>query len=90
MIFHVWISYSRKQTNLYKQHFGKLVASLLYTFRTMDPESAEDIVQDAFSSALVNWRLKGIPTNTAGWIYTVCRNKALNKLKKDKWVTGYF
>jgi RNA polymerase sigma factor (sigma-70 family) len=73
---------------LYKQHFGKLVASLLYTFRTMDPESAEDIVQDAFSSALVDWRLKGIPTNTAGWIYTVCRNKTLNKLKKDKWVTA--
>jgi RNA polymerase sigma factor (sigma-70 family) len=73
---------------LYKQHFGKLVASLLHTFRTMDPESAEDIVQDAFSSALVNWRLKGLPTNTAGWIYTVCRNKTLNKLKKDKWVTA--
>jgi RNA polymerase sigma-70 factor (ECF subfamily) len=71
---------------LYKHHFGKLVASLLYTFRGMDPESAEDIVQDAFSSALVNWRSKGIPRNPAGWIFTVSRNKALNKLKKDKWV----
>jgi RNA polymerase sigma-70 factor (ECF subfamily) len=71
---------------LYKNHFGKLVASLLYTFRSMDPESAEDIVQDAFSSALVSWRSKGIPENPAGWIYTVSRNKALNKLKKDKWV----
>ena len=71
---------------LYKNHFGKLVASLLYTFRSMDPESAEDIVQDAFSSALENWRLKGIPENPAGWLFTVCRNKTLNKLKKDKWV----
>jgi RNA polymerase sigma-70 factor (ECF subfamily) len=72
---------------VYKQHFGKLVASLLYTFRTIDPASAEDIVQDAFSSALVNWSQKGIPNNPAGWIYKVCRNKTLNKLKKDKWVT---
>jgi RNA polymerase sigma factor (sigma-70 family) len=73
---------------VYKQHFGKLVASLLYTFRSIDPASAEDIVQDAFSSALVSWSQKGIPDNPAGWIYTVCRNKTLNKLKKDKWVTA--
>src|SRR5260221_13992259 len=76
----------RETDKLYKQHFGKLVASLLYTFRAMDPESAEDMVQDAFSSALVSWRSKGIPENPAGWLYTVCRNKTLNKLKKDKWV----
>jgi RNA polymerase sigma-70 factor (ECF subfamily) len=69
---------------LYKQHFGKLVASLLYASRDIDPESAEDIVQDTFSAALVDWRLKGIPANSAGWLYKVCRNKALNKIKRDK------
>ena len=69
---------------LYKQHFGKMVASLLYSSRDIDPETAEDIVQDSFSTALTDWRLKGIPTNTMGWIYKVCRNKALNKIKKDK------
>jgi RNA polymerase sigma factor (sigma-70 family) len=70
--------------NLYKQHFGKLVASLMYASREIDPETAEDIVQDAFSAALIDWRLQGIPTNSAGWLYKVCRNKALNKIKKDK------
>jgi RNA polymerase sigma factor (sigma-70 family) len=70
--------------HLYKQHFGKLVASLLYASRDIDPESAEDIVQDAFSAALIDWRLQGIPANSAGWLYKVCRNKALNKIKKDK------
>src|SRR5579859_4729407 len=69
---------------LYKQHFGKMVAALLYFSRDIDPETAEDIVQDSFSSALTDWRQKGIPENTAGWIYKVCRNKALNKIKKDK------
>ena len=48
---------------LYKQNFGKLVASLLYTFRAINPESAEDIVQDTFSSALSDWSLKEIPEN---------------------------
>jgi RNA polymerase sigma factor (sigma-70 family) len=70
--------------NLYKQQFGKMVASLLYASRDIDPETAEDIVQDSFSSALIDWRLQGIPANSAGWLYKVCRNKALNKIKKDK------
>ena len=35
--------------HLYKQHFGKMVASLLYSWRDIDPETAEDIVQDSFS-----------------------------------------
>jgi RNA polymerase sigma factor (sigma-70 family) len=69
---------------LYKQHFGKMVASLLYFSRDIDPETAEDMVQDSFSSALTDWRLKGIPANTMGWIYKVCRNKALNQIKKDR------
>ncbi|HEX8059705.1 MAG TPA: sigma-70 family RNA polymerase sigma factor, partial [Cyclobacteriaceae bacterium] len=69
---------------LYRNHFGKMVATLLYCSRDIDPDTAEDIVHDSFSEALVQWRLKGIPLNTNGWIYTVCRNKALNKIKKDK------
>jgi len=70
--------------HLYKQLFGKLVASLLYASRDIEPQTAEDIVQDAFSAALIDWRLQGIPANSAGWLYKVCRNKALNKIKKDK------
>src|ERR1700759_2800921 len=69
---------------LYKQHFGKLVASLLYASRDIDPETAEDIVQDAFSAPLIDWRVKGVPANSAGWLDKVCRNKALNKIKRDK------
>src|SRR3954467_11779031 len=72
---------------LYRQHFGKMVATLLYISRDIDPDTAEDIVHDSFSEALTNWEQKGIPLNQAGWIYTVCRNKALNKIKKDKRLT---
>ncbi|SHM74915.1 RNA polymerase sigma factor [Mucilaginibacter sp. OK098] len=68
---------------LYKEHFGKMVASLLYSFRDLDLETVEDVVHDTFSSALTYWQQKGIPANTSGWLYKVCRNKALNKLKKN-------
>lgn len=69
---------------LYKAHFGQLVASLLYSSRDIDPETAEDIVQDSFSAALSEWQTKGIPFNAKGWIYKVCKNKALNKIKQNK------
>jgi len=41
-------------------------------------------VQDSFSAALTTWRKDGLPSNPAGWIFTVCRNKALNKIKEGK------
>ncbi|WPV64878.1 RNA polymerase sigma factor [Chitinophaga sp. LS1] len=69
--------------HLYKQHFGKMVASLLRFSKDIDLETAEDLVQDAFAAALSLWE-KQLPDNPAGWIFTVCRNKALNKLKADK------
>jgi RNA polymerase sigma factor (sigma-70 family) len=76
-------SVQRETDHIYKQHFGKLVACLLYSSRDIDPETAEDIVQDSFSSALTNWRSQGIPANPVAWMYKVCRNKALNIIKRN-------
>jgi RNA polymerase sigma factor (sigma-70 family) len=69
---------------LYKSHFGKMVSTLLYFSRDIDLDSAEDLVQDAFSAALTSWRKDGLPSNPAGWIFTVCKNRALNKIKEGK------
>jgi RNA polymerase sigma-70 factor (ECF subfamily) len=69
---------------LYKSHFGKMVSTLLYFSRDIDLDTAEDLVQDSFSAALVSWRKDGVPANPAGWIFTVCKNKALNKIKDGK------
>jgi len=69
---------------LYKKQYGKMIAMLLYCFRDMDMASAEDIVQDAFSSALTYWKEDNIPVNAEGWLFKVCRNKAINKIKAGK------
>jgi len=69
---------------LYKSHFGKMVTVMLQFSRDIDIETAEDLVQDAFYTALSSWKQKGIPDNLAGWMYTVCRNNAINLLKKNK------
>lgn len=69
---------------LYKSHFGKMVTAMLQFSRDLDLETAEDLVQDAFYSALSTWTLTSIPDNPAGWVYKVSRNNALNYLKSNR------
>jgi RNA polymerase sigma factor (sigma-70 family) len=69
---------------LYKTHFGKMVTAMLQFSRDLDLESAEDLVQDAFYSALSTWKVSGIPDNPAGWVYKVSRNNALTLLKRNR------
>lgn len=68
---------------LYKLHFGKLVSSLLNFSSSIDPDTAEDLVQDVFSSAIQNWNTSP-PDHPAGWLYKVARNKAINWLRSKK------
>ncbi len=66
-----------------------MVASLLYSSRDINLETAEDIVQDSFSAALKDWEKNGLPINATGWLYKVCKHKALNRIRKDKRTQGY-
>src|SRR5882757_8314250 len=67
--------------SLYKQSFGSLLNTLLHRFPDLDFEEAEDVLQESFSTALTHWQNDTIPKNPMGWLYTVCRNKAINLLK---------
>src|SRR6185312_11557704 len=69
---------------LYKSHFGKMVTAMLQFSKDLDLETAEDVVQDAFYSALSTWKISGIPDNPAGRVYKTCRNNALNLLRRNK------
>jgi len=69
---------------LYKSHYGKIVSALLQFSPGIQLETVEDIVHDSFAAALTAWQKESVPANPAGWVYTVCRNKILNTLKKDK------
>jgi RNA polymerase sigma-70 factor (ECF subfamily) len=69
---------------LYKSQFGKMLSALLRFSNDIDLESAEDIVQDSFSAALVSWEKDGMPVNPEAWLFKVSRNRALNKIKETK------
>lgn len=69
---------------LYKSHYGKLVATLISRYQGIPLETVEDIVQDSFAAALAAWTADSLPANPAGWVFTVCRNKAINRIKEEK------
>src|SRR5678809_507861 len=69
---------------LYKKQYGKMIAMLLDCFHDMDIATAEGVVQDVFSTAVTSWNDDDIPANAEGWLFEVCRNKAINKLKESK------
>jgi len=74
--------------DVYKSHYGKLVATLFSHYPDIPLETIEDIVQDSFAAAMTGWTADTLPANPAGWVFTVCRNKAINKLKgeKNRWL----
>jgi RNA polymerase sigma factor (sigma-70 family) len=68
---------------LYKERFGQLISLILQRFRQMPIDWAEDIVQETFTAAAVNWPKTGMPQNPSGWLYQTCKNKSINLLKKN-------
>nr|WP_269457434.1 sigma factor [Microbacterium pygmaeum] len=47
-----------------------------------DLDLADESVQDALVQAVETWGAEGIPANPAGWLYTVARNRAIDRLRR--------
>ena len=41
-------------------------------------------MQDAFTSALERWPREGEPRNPAAWIVTTARNRAIDRIRRDR------
>ncbi len=41
-------------------------------------------MQDALATDLKRWPKDGVPNNSAAWIVTVARNKAIDRLRRDR------
>jgi RNA polymerase sigma-70 factor (ECF subfamily) len=64
----------------HRGHWSTVLASTVRLTRDLD--LAEDCAQDAFVQALRTWP-DGIPTNQAGWLTTVARRLALDRLRRE-------
>ena len=49
-----------------------------------DFDLAEDAVQEAFAVALERWPRDGLPDNPAAWIVRTARNKAIDRLRRER------
>jgi RNA polymerase sigma factor (sigma-70 family) len=63
----------------YREHRAQVLAALVRRFR--DFELAEDALQEAFASALQRWPTDGAPVSPAAWLFTVARNRVLDRLR---------
>ena len=66
----------------FRHESGRAIATLIRVLG--DFELAEDAVQEAFLVALENWPRNGLPANPGAWITTVARNKAVDRLRRDR------
>jgi RNA polymerase sigma-70 factor (ECF subfamily) len=49
-----------------------------------DFDRAEEAVQDAFLVAIERWPRDGTPTNPGAWIITTARNRAIDRIRRDR------
>jgi RNA polymerase sigma-70 factor, ECF subfamily len=68
--------------NTFRRERGKAVAVLIRL--TGDFDLAEECVQDAFIAAMETWRRRGIPDNPAAWILATARNRAIDRIRREK------
>lgn len=45
---------------------------------------AEEVVQDALIAALQQWPFSGVPANPSAWLVQVAKNRALDRLRRDR------
>ncbi|MEZ0362589.1 RNA polymerase sigma factor [Mycobacterium sp. pUA109] len=66
---------------VFRREWGAAVAALARW--SGDLTVAEDAVQEACAEALRSWPRDGVPENPGGWLVTVARNRARDRLRRE-------
>ncbi|MGH2984136.1 MAG: RNA polymerase sigma factor [Solirubrobacterales bacterium] len=67
---------------LFRRESGRAIASLIRVLGDFD--LAEEAVQEAFVVAMQRWPERGVPDNPGAWITTTARNKAIDRLRRER------
>ncbi len=68
--------------HLLRTESGRVLGGLVRRFGDLD--LAEDVFQEACLEALQRWPLDGVPGNPAAWLTTVARNRALDRVRRER------
>ncbi len=67
---------------IYREERARIVATLIRVVG--DFQLAEELVQEAFASALEQWPAEGAPSNAAGWLVQTARHKAIDLVRRRR------
>jgi len=67
---------------VYRENSGRVLAILIKQLGDFD--LAEEAFQDAMFEAARVWPESGVPDNLAGWLLSVARRRAIDRLRKSK------
>jgi RNA polymerase sigma-70 factor, ECF subfamily len=67
---------------VFREESGQVVATLIRVLGDFD--RAEEAVQEAFVVAIERWPATGIPDRPGAWIATTARNKAIDRLRRER------
>src|SRR4029077_3707050 len=67
---------------IFREEHGRVLATLIGVLGDFD--LAEDALQDAVAEALVRWPREGVPANPAGWLVAVARNRAVDRIRRER------
>ena len=68
--------------DVFRENWGRVLASLVGWLG--DIELAEDAAQEAFVAAAERWPCHGVPANPTGWLITTARNRAVDRIRRDR------
>jgi RNA polymerase sigma factor (sigma-70 family) len=66
----------------FRAHWGRVVAWLIGFLGDFD--LAEEAAQAAFAIAAERWPRDGVPTNPLAWLTTTARNRAVDRIRRDR------
>ncbi|HEX3951594.1 MAG TPA: RNA polymerase sigma factor [Steroidobacteraceae bacterium] len=67
---------------IFRREAGRVLATLIRLLGDFD--LAEEARQDAFAAALKQWPSQGTPANPRAWLISAGRNKAIDRIRRDK------
>ena len=76
------MSGSEPLEQVFRDEWGRILASLIGFLGDFD--LAEEAAQEAFAVAAERWPREGTPANPGGWLVTTARNKAIDRIRRDR------
>ena len=71
---------------VFRDEWGRVVASLIGFLGDFD--LAEEAAQEAFAIAAGRWPRDGAPHNPGAWLMTTARNRAIDRLRRERTLAG--